>query len=510
MHTGKPDHWCRIPELENLPKWTTNISKSLSIPLELKDGILQPSQCSVYVRNYTQLAVLLDNNNNNDSILMGHYPVETNTTKCLHGWVYDHSVFESTVVTEWNLVCEKEFLTTLALSLFGVAGLIGNFLFGYMQDYWGRKSPFFIYLLIEVAACASGVFTYNFESWMLTRFIVGLTVPAILSSPYVLAIELVEPKKRDFCTLVSNIAYSIGLILLSGVVYIFRDWKSLSLAVSLPLLMLFAFYYFIPESPRWLIARRQYERAAEVLTTMARLNGKTIPANYECILRAKFEISPDITGECVENFGIRHLFSGKQITRKTIIITFIWFTNTSVYVGLSYYAPALGGDEIFNFFLAGVVELPTYVVLWPSLHTFGRRWILCTSMILGGSACALTFLSQSHQSITLILYCVGKMGISSAFVVLPLAASELYPTVVRGLGMSFSSVIGMIGTIIIPMINYMGEELTVLPLICMGILLICGGCASLFLPETKGISLPQTLDDSERIEITNPFKYSKT
>lgn len=190
---------------------------------------------------------------------------------------------------------------------------------------------------------------------------------------------------------------------------------------------------------------------------MARLNGRRVPSDYEHILRQKLS-TPDLNKPAVHSersYGIADLFRTPNLRKKTLIVTFIWFANTSVYVGLSYYAPALGGDEIWNFFLAGAVELPTYIFLWPGLHYFGRRWILFYSMLIGGLSCISTFLVQDDQLIMLALYCVGKMGISSAFVVLPLMASELYPTVVRGLGMSFSSVIAMIGPIVIPIINHM-------------------------------------------------------
>lgn len=268
---------------------------------------------------------------------------------------------------------------------------------------------------------------------------------------------MVGPRQRVICTIVLNIAYSIGLVLLAGIVYLVRDWRYLSLAVSLPLLMLFSCFFVLPESPRWLVATGKFRRAARVMKTIARINKKPFADNYEDVLRHHFQPKGNDDKNNNENYtyGIIDLFRTPNMRAKTLIITFIWFSNTCVYVGLSYYAPALGGDEIWNFFLAGVVELPTYIVLWPSLNRIGRRWILCVSMLVGGIACLLTFLAQGDNFVMLSLYCIGKMGISSAFVVLPLAASELYPTVVRGLGMSVSSVIGMIGPIVIPIINHM-------------------------------------------------------
>lgn len=302
---------------------------------------------------------------------------------------------------QFNLVCDKSFYSTFSLVIFGAAGLIGNYVFGYLQDYWGRKPSYFMYLFLQISAGFLGAFSFNFESWLLFRIIVGLTIPAILTSPYVIAIELVnEPSQRVLCTIVLNIAYSLGLVFLAVIVYLFRDWRFLSIAVSLPFVLLFSFYNLIPESPRWLIAVRRYKEALGVLQKIAKWNGVTLSKEFYEIfstIRRKSEQSQLDSFVASEKFGIVDLFRTPNIRYKTIIITFLWFANTSIYVGLSYYAPALGGNEIFNFFLAGLVELPTYLFLWPSLVYFGRRWILCTSMVVGGLACLATFLFQNGK-----------------------------------------------------------------------------------------------------------------
>lgn len=87
-------------------------------------------------------------------------------------------------------MCDKNYYVTLALVVFGIGGLLGNYVFGYLQDIWGRRPSFYIYLLVEIFACAASAFAWDYNSWLGMRFVVGLTVPAILASPYVLGINI--------------------------------------------------------------------------------------------------------------------------------------------------------------------------------------------------------------------------------------------------------------------------------------------------------------------------------
>ena len=80
-----------------------------------------------------------------------------------------------------------------------------------------------------------------------------------------------------------------------------------------------------------------------------RFNGKTVPENYESVLRERTlayenvqNLQSTVSGGDGKSYGICDLFATKNMARKTTIITFIWFCITSVYVGLSYYAPSLG------------------------------------------------------------------------------------------------------------------------------------------------------------------------
>lgn len=79
---------------------------------------------------------------------------------------------------------------------------------------------------------------------------------------------------------------------------------------------------------------------------------------------------------------------------------------------------------------------------------------------------------------------------------LALFSSELYPTVVRGVGTGFAYVTSRLGSIAAPYVLLAGPFYS--PLI-FGLAAVAAGAAASALPETTGRALPETLADGEAL-----------
>lgn len=49
-------------------------------------------------------------------------------------YAYDRSVFKETIISQWDLVCTKEWLKNLTQTIFMLGILVGNMVFGYLSD----------------------------------------------------------------------------------------------------------------------------------------------------------------------------------------------------------------------------------------------------------------------------------------------------------------------------------------------------------------------------------------
>ena len=95
----------------------------------------------------------------------------------------------------------------------------------------------------------------------------------------------------------------------------------------------------------------------------------------------------------------------------------------------------------------------------------------------------------------------GKFGASSAFAIIYLYTAELYPTVIRNTALGVASMLARIGGILAPLLASLSLPT---PLIIMGGSALLAGIMAVFLPETLGASLPETIHEvSERSELNS-------
>lgn len=479
---SRPDHRCQLPiEPQNASyKLENETLYRLAYPI---DPIKQNwSMCSRLDANFTP------------EYLDSGIPA-TSSISC-DSYVYDYSRYKSSAVIEWDMVCGRAWLRATSDALFMIGVLLGSLFFGQMSDDYGRKPIFFASLVLQVIFGVCAGIAPNYLTYTISRLIVGATTSGTFLVSYVIAMEMVGPSSRLFTGVAVQMFFTTGYILVAAFAYYLPNWRHLQVGLTLPGVIFFCYYWFIPESARWLISKNRKDEALVIIKAAAKENKVTIP---QSVLDNLDEEQKEVKDPNEREASLIDLFRYPNLRKKTLLIFFDWFVNSATYYGLSWNTNNLGGNDVLNFVVSGAVEYPAYTLLLLTLNKWGRRNILCGCMIVAGTMLILTiFVPKEHNWLVVTLAMLGKLAITSSYGTIYIFTAEQFPTPVRNVGLGASSMVARIGGILAPYINVLGDIWKPIPLIIFGVLAFIGGLLSLYLPETLNKKLPDTIEEGER------------
>lgn len=257
----------------------------------------------------------------------------------------------TSVVTEFDLVCERGLYGTIGSSMIFVGFFFGGIVVGPFSDKFGRKITMYLSGLILSVMSLLAAFPEAFWLFALLRCLIGFGIGGYSIAAYVLLTELVGIRHRS--TAGCSIWYSFNLsnMALAGLAYLVRDWRKLSIIMAIPAIPFVLGWFLTPESVRWFLVKGKTEKAEQILYKVAKFNKKPIPQEplQDC--------------EKQRLGDLRDLFKTRAMTHKTLISWYCWFVNGMVYYGVSYSSPFVGGNVYLNFFITSTVALVAYPAL---------------------------------------------------------------------------------------------------------------------------------------------------
>ncbi|XP_033749095.1 organic cation transporter protein-like isoform X2 [Pecten maximus] len=305
------------------------------------------------------------------------------------------------------------------------------------------------------------------------------------------AFETVDPDHRSHAAVAIELAWCIGEVILSGAAYFLRDWRQLQIAVSSPGVILLLYWFFMPESARWLLSKGRGEEAMRIVRRAARVNGKLT------------EI--DMTKMKLEHHKSRNeimpVFKSYRLLFRFIVVLILWFVLSLSYYGLTFNVGRIGYNVYLEFLVYAVLEMVAYISCLFINTRFGRKPLNIGGFLLAGVACVsstliLQYVDGDKGWLIIALSAIGRMGVSAVFANIFVYTSELFPTTIRSFILAVSNFTTRIGAVIAPYISALGTNSVVSSTsLTFGVLSLVAAVLSCVLPETCNTKLPDSMGD---------------
>ncbi|XP_057521003.1 organic cation/carnitine transporter 3-like [Amaranthus tricolor] len=417
-------------------------------------------------------------------------------------WAWD-APLETSIISEWGLQCVSSLITGLPASSFFIGCVIGGLVLATLADTWlGRKN---LLILCTLAMSLSGIFTALFSSniWIYAflRFVSGFGRAAIGTCSLVLATEVVGKQWRGQIGVIGFFFFSFGFLSLPGIAYLNQghSWRNMYIWTSAPALIYSVLVFiFVKESPRWLLIRGRREEAMDALKNFATLHQSSLTLSF-------FGEEETSCGNDINVFSaMKNMVSRAWALRRLITVSFI-----SIGIGMIYYGMPLAlGNLPMNLYLSvslnALSELPGLFLTFVLVDRLSRRSaIIGFTLVSGISSIFVVGAGHFAKNNEYIMFLqIGFEMLSflcgvSALNLMLIFTCELFPTCVRNSALSMARQALVFGGAFAPPLVAAGRNIPFIAYGVFGVVIgVCGSFA-IFLPETRGTTLTDTLEEEE-------------
>ena len=409
----------------------------------------------------------------------------------------------------------------VSVTVLGAA--VGALSSGRITDILGRKKVLIITAFIFAVGSIGLAAASTVALLIIWRLIIGLAIGVASYTVPLYISELSPTHVRGALVSINQLAITVGIfasyIVDLGFANFDEGWRWMFLVGLVPSLVLGIGMFFLPETPRWLMGYKTEEKAKKVLDKVGEHNKEEVLS----------QIKANIEAERKQTTGTLSILRAKWVRPALIIgigiMIFQQFTGINTII---YYSPTIfemagfgaeSGNAVYNAILPslpiGFVNVLFTIVSIYLVDRWGRKPLLYLGLI--GMVVALIALGIGftfHNSIGGALKWISfvSMIIYIPFFAISLGPiawlliSEVYPTKIRGLGMSIATMVNWISNFLIAntflslgravtgeMPNPAGEGALVNPGGAFFIYAVVGILGLIFvysyIPETKGHSL---------------------
>lgn len=342
-------------------------------------------------------------------------------------------------------------MSPVAAGLLGAAALLGMLVGGMgiapLADKYGRRPLMLASLTVSSLASLGCALSTGVVSLGIFRFLVGVSLGAMVANLLSLVGEYAPRKSRAFAVSFVGSVYSVGGILAAALaIYLIPNfgWQSVFILSILPILFVPVLWQILPESPEFLALKN---RRAELEKVLAKVDPQCDPRTVTAVVQEAEAKAP-----------VAKLFAEGNF-RNTILIWVVFAMTMLLSYGLNTWLPTLMttagyplGSGLFNLVILNVGGL----IGAMAGGWLADRWTLKRALQLYFVLAALSLVSLASNPaplvLNLLLMVAGATTIGTLAIVHALAV-EYYPSTMRSTGVGWAAGVGRIGAMAGPILG---------------------------------------------------------